>query len=155
MTVYHSSTCQAGHQRHQRSWLLVGRQPLPARADRVARATSRSASGVSTHECVWWTRLVTVVSPWTLVTAEVRPELCQGLSPLKLAPFVGDRLNMSTRQTGSGARGRTYGPFHAQGAHHRLTRRHSRHTQVRHTQIHRLLGRDQGKMSSRYPGSRP
>lgn len=54
---------------------------------------------------------------------------------------------------GCGAHGRT--PFHAQVAHHRLIRRLLQRTQVRRTQILRLLMGDREQMGSRRPESRP
>ena len=94
-----------------------------------------------------------MVCPWMLVTAGVQPGLCRGLSPLKLAPLAGDHLNRSMRQMGCGAHGRT--PFHAQVARRRLTRRLPQRTQVRRTQILRLLTDDREQMSSCHPESRP
>jgi hypothetical protein len=57
-----------------------------------------------------------------------------------LVPLAGDHLNMLMRQMGCDVHEQT--PFHAQVAHHRLTRRLPQHTQVRRTQILRLLTDD-------------
>ena len=155
-TVYPSSRSRVSHhQLRQRSCLPVGRCSLPPWTIRAAEPTSRSASGVSECELtIRWKSPVTMVCPWTSVTAKVQLELCQGCATLEFAGTVIDRLNMSRRRTGCGAPGRMYGPFRAQEARHHLTRRSGR-TQVRQTQILRLLRHDQGKISPRYPGSRP
>jgi hypothetical protein len=155
-TVYPSSTSRVSHhQLRQRSCLPVERCSLPSWAIRAARPPSRSASGVSGCELtIRWKIPVTTVSPWTSVTAKVQLALCQGRATLEFARTVVDRLNMSRRRTGCGAPGRMYGPLRAQEARHHLTRRSGR-TQVRQTQILRLLRLDQGKISPRYPGSRP